>query len=408
MEQTNQTNQYLMIDSDQINQFNTNIARYEMSDIKTKMVSGNETYWLDASARAGLKPYNVIEGVLTIPIQGSLMGDLDINFYGMVTGYGYVKQAYDRAMQDDTVKEVVLDITSGGGHAYSVLELSEYIRKNKTKPLYAVCNSLSCSAAYALAVSADSISAKSSSQIGSIGVAKIHEDYSKNYKNEGIEVTILRKGDKKMQGSYYEPLDEEYKKELDLQLTSMYDSFVALVAESRNLSKEEIYALESRVFTGEEALKLGLIDSISNFNAPQEKQYNGNVKGKNIMEQPEPQVNMQAEIDKASKAAVLAEQTRIAGIMSSDIAKKCMQSAMTLATKTQLSADDIATILSSVEGEILASVPANLSNKLDAAMGQTPNAAAYTQDEPAATDASQEVISMLRASNHPGFRNNKE
>lgn len=336
-------NEILMIDPSHIGDYEKTLVRISQMQMPEGIVGAD--YWNDGAASMGLKPYKVEFGVMTIPVHGTLLGDFNITFYGMATGYDYIRAAFDRAQADSEVDEIVMEIKSSGGQVYGVMELVSYIRDNKKKPVTAMCLGQACSAAYAIACAADTIVALPSSTVGSIGALVVHQEYSEAMKAEGITTTIIRQGDRKAEGSPFEPLTAEAKKALDKQVKTVYDDFVLMVSRARNISVAVLDGLESSVVTGTEGLRIGLIDGL---NSLRSETLDTRI---NMNHDTQAAALTAADLDKAKSEGMMAEQARLSALMSSDVCKKFPETALALACQTQLSAADIGSLLMKFEAE---------------------------------------------------------
>jgi protease-4 len=109
----------------------------------------------------------------------------------------------------------------------------------------------------------DSIVAMQGSSVGSIGVILQIPNVAELFDNIGVKVTTLTSGEYKDAGSPYRDLTEEEQQRLQGQIDEVYDQFIDIVAEGRELPRSEVASLATGwVWTGAEAQELGLIDEI--------------------------------------------------------------------------------------------------------------------------------------------------
>jgi protease-4 len=101
-------------------------------------------------------------------------------------------------------------------------------------------------------------------------------------KKVGVDVYSLKAGALKDIGDPFKPLSPEGKKVLQGLLDNIHEQFIRDVAQYRKLPLEKVRALaDGRVFTGEEAKKLGLVDALGNFNDAVERAGRlGGIKGR--------------------------------------------------------------------------------------------------------------------------------
>ncbi|MGP8072529.1 MAG: signal peptide peptidase SppA [Thermoplasmata archaeon] len=162
-------------------------------------------------------------------------------------------------------KGILLDISSGGGESIASTDFYLGVKRlDQEKPVYAAVGSMAASGAYMAALGARRIFAYPESAVGSIGVIIPHIAVRELLQRIGISVELLHVGEHKDAYQGYRPLtDVERTKMLGLAQEG-YDEFVGLVARERKRPVEEIRALATgEVWTGRQALQLGLIDALS-------------------------------------------------------------------------------------------------------------------------------------------------
>ncbi|MBR6015159.1 MAG: S49 family peptidase, partial [Firmicutes bacterium] len=123
------------------------------------------------------------------------------------------------------------------------------------------------SGGYYVACAADKIIANRNCITGSIGV-KIGTffDLTKLMETYGIDAYDLASGDHKNMGSYFEAMSDEEKAIYQSIVDEMYGRFVDVVADSRNMSEEDVRKLaDGRIYTAAQTMDLGLIDEIAGY-----------------------------------------------------------------------------------------------------------------------------------------------
>lgn len=170
-----------------------------------------------------------------------------------------------KARLDPMVKAVTLRVNSGGGSAFA----SEIIRqeilelKKSQKPLVVSMGSTAASGGYWIAADADEIWASPASVTGSIGIFAAIPTFESSLAalgvhSDGIGTTQLASG-----LDLTRPLAPPLKEAIQMTLDNGYRQFLSLVATGRNLSMDKVQSVaEGRVFTGNEAQRLGLVDKI--------------------------------------------------------------------------------------------------------------------------------------------------
>jgi signal peptide peptidase SppA len=208
------------------------------------------------------KPFVFNDGVAVIPIHGTLINRFNSS-WGFVTGYNYVRRMLNLALDDDDVDFIVFDVDSPGGEASGCFELArEIMASRRVKPSLAMIDSLAASGGVALGCCATTVYAIPSARVGSIGVYRMHVSYEGALKKDGIKVTFATAGEHKIDGNPYKDLPQAVLDEWTESAGKTWDDFIALVAEARDLSEDDVRATQARVYRADEALDLGLINAV--------------------------------------------------------------------------------------------------------------------------------------------------
>jgi protease-4 len=119
------------------------------------------------------------------------------------------------------------------------------------------------SAGYMAALPAARVFAREATVTGSIGVVMQSVDASELAARLGVRVEALPSGAFKDQPNPFRPLTEDGRAELMRVVRDLHEQFVAMVAAGRNMPPDRVRALaDGRIFTGREAVALGLVDQI--------------------------------------------------------------------------------------------------------------------------------------------------
>ena len=216
------------------------------------------------------EPFRAERGVAILTTVGSMVnrgawvGD---DGSGLVSYEGF-KFQLDRAVKNDKIKSIILDIETPGGQAIGAFEAARAVRNAaKIKPVYAVVNGMAASAGYAMASGATRIITTESGLSGSIGVVALHLDHSEQLADEGIKPTFIHAGAHKVDGNPLEPLTDEVKEEWQAEIQETYELFLDTVAAGRGsrLSKEQARDTQARTFMGQAAVDAGLADAVGTF-----------------------------------------------------------------------------------------------------------------------------------------------
>jgi protease IV len=168
--------------------------------------------------------------------------------------------------RNDRVKAVLLRIDSPGGVVAPSQEIHEEVKKLAAKKKVVVSmGSLAASGGYYIAVPATVIYANPGTITGSIGVIIKLSNFQELMDRIGMKVTTIKTGRFKDVGSVSRPVTEEDKALLQGVIDSSYGQFVKAVAQGRKLPEEQVRQLaDGRIFTGEQALALKLVDRLGN------------------------------------------------------------------------------------------------------------------------------------------------
>ncbi|MFN3529213.1 MAG: signal peptide peptidase SppA [Bacteroidia bacterium] len=177
--------------------------------------------------------------------------------------------AIRKARLDDNVKAIVLRVNSPGGSALaSDIIWRETVLAKAEKPLVVSMGNLAASGGYYIAAAADSIFASANTLTGSIGVFGLIPSFDRFMKNK-IGITF----DRVTTGPYADilnglrPMTAEEEQIIQSMINRIYHDFLKVVADGRNLSTDSVNSLaQGRVYTGEQALALGLVDAMGDLN----------------------------------------------------------------------------------------------------------------------------------------------
>jgi protease-4 len=176
-----------------------------------------------------------------------------------------ISKTLRKARLDDNIKAVVFRVNSGGGSALA----SEVIRReveltSKIKPVIVSMGNLAASGGYWISCSADKIFADPTTLTGSIGVFGIIPNLKDFYKNKlGITYDNVKTNENSDYITANRPLTTYQRKIIQKGVDKIYNEFLNLVAEGRNMTTEQVNKIgQGRVWCGVDALRIGLIDEL--------------------------------------------------------------------------------------------------------------------------------------------------
>lgn len=218
-------------------------------------------------------------GVAVFPVYGAIVNrayEVERVSSGGLTSAERLGAALRRADADPAVSAIVLDIDSPGGSVGGMPELFETVA-SLGKPVVAQANTLAASAAYWLATAADEIVVTPSGEVGSIGVYTLHEDWSRALEAEGVTVTPIYAGARKVEGNSFAPLSDEARANIQSYVDDFHGMFVADVARGRGVSKSRVRSDfgQGRTMLAAEAKAAGLVDRIATLDETLSRLTNG-------------------------------------------------------------------------------------------------------------------------------------
>ncbi len=209
-----------------------------------------------------------VEGsIAVIPLHGMITqrGSVWDDLFGGTSTMRF-EAAFSRAMNNPQIGGIVLDVDSPGGTTPGVKLASDRVYAARgQKPVVAVANSMADSAAYWIASAAEYfVAVPGAWSIGSIGVYRMHEDYSEAMAKDGVKVTLIGVPEYKTEGNPYEPLTAEGAAFSMQQVEATYAEFVKDVARNRGVSSGDVKAHfgKGRDFHADQAKEMNMIDRI--------------------------------------------------------------------------------------------------------------------------------------------------
>lgn len=180
-----------------------------------------------------------------------------------------ISKAIREARLDDDVKAIVLRVNSGGGSALaSDVMWRETTLAKKAKPFIVSMGDVAASGGYYIACAADKIVASEKTITGSIGVFGVIPNMEGFFNNKmGITFDGAKTNEHADMMGVFKPLTGEEKDIIQIGVEKIYDDFITKVADGRGMTKDEIDSIgQGRVWVGNDALEIGLVDEIGGLN----------------------------------------------------------------------------------------------------------------------------------------------
>jgi protease-4 len=185
---------------------------------------------------------------------------------GIITGSEAIIDQLKTFARDDSVKAIVLRLNTPGGGVGPSQEIYEEVRKIRGKKvILASMGALAASGGYYIACATDKIFANPGTITGSIGVIMQFVNVKNFIEKIGVKGFVVKSGNFKDTGSPIREMNPEERKLLQGVIDNVHSQFVNAVVEGRNLERDKVVAIaDGRIFSGEQAKELGLIDMLGN------------------------------------------------------------------------------------------------------------------------------------------------
>lgn len=240
----------LKLDADQ------KINQLSIADMATVKEEGND-------GDDEIAVYYAYGDIVDSPAAGSLFS----NSHAIV-GNDVCKDLEELA-NDDYVKAVVIRINSGGGSAYASEQMWHQIDLlKKKKPVVISMGGMAASGGYYMSCNADYIFAEPTTLTGSIGIFGVIPNFSDLATNKlGLKFDEVKTNRNALFGSQARMMNEEELTFLQGAITRGYHLFRQRVADGRKMTVEQVEQIaQGHVFTGEDALKIKLVDELGGLN----------------------------------------------------------------------------------------------------------------------------------------------
>ena len=200
---------------------------------------------------------------------GDKIGVVDLD--GVIADPGETVEQLGRFADDDSVKAIIIHVNSPGGGVAASEEIYrevKRIRDEKKKYIASSIETVGASGAYYVSSATNKIYADNGSVVGSIGVIAEWVNYGDLMRWAKLKPEVLKVGEFKDTGDptrELTPVERQYMQGL---IDNMYGQFVNAVAEGRHANVGDIKSIaDGRVWTGQQALNMHLIDQIGDFRA---------------------------------------------------------------------------------------------------------------------------------------------
>jgi protease-4 len=182
---------------------------------------------------------------------------------------GTVVEDLDKLMNDDKIKAVVLRINSGGGSAYASEQMWNAIEQlKKKKPVIVSMGGMAASGGYYMSCNSNKIFAEPTTLTGSIGIFGLVPNFSNLLTNKlGLHFDVVKTTESSDFGTMSRRFNKAEAAAMQNYIENGYALFLKRVADGRGMTVENLDKIaQGRVWTGEQALEIGLVDSLGTLN----------------------------------------------------------------------------------------------------------------------------------------------
>ncbi len=189
-----------------------------------------------------------------------------VDVKGVITQSSGIIDELQQYVDDKEIKAIILRIDSPGGGVGPAQEIYREVMKIKPKKkVVTSMGSVAASGGYYIASASDLIVANPGTITGSIGVIMQFSNFEELLKKIGIKGVVLKSGEHKDIGSPFREMTPEEKKIMQEVLDDVHRQFIQAVADGRKLDRAKVAEIaDGRIFTGEQAKNLGLVDQMGN------------------------------------------------------------------------------------------------------------------------------------------------
>jgi len=183
-----------------------------------------------------------------------------------IVGYKVIKDLQALRLDDD-VKAVVMRVNSGGGSAFASEQIwKEVCLLREKKPVIVSMGGMAASGGYYISCAANQIFAEPTTLTGSIGIFGMVPDPSELLTQKlGLSFDVVKTNALSDLGAMGRPFNATESAMLQAHVNQGYELFTGRVADGRKMKQDDVKAIaEGRVWTGEQALSIGLVDKLGN------------------------------------------------------------------------------------------------------------------------------------------------
>jgi protease-4 len=191
-----------------------------------------------------------------------------VELKGVITTSEETVRLLKKYREDRSIRAILFRVDSPGGGVVASQEIYEEVKKTRDfgKPVVVSMGSLAASGGYYVSCGANRIVANRGTLTGSIGVISEFMRFDPLLKKIGIEENTIKSGKLKDAGSPFREMTKADSSYFQKLMDDVHRQFISVVETERNLDHDSVIAFaDGRVFTGEEAVDNGLIDTLGTY-----------------------------------------------------------------------------------------------------------------------------------------------
>jgi protease-4 len=191
-----------------------------------------------------------------------------VELKGIILNSEETVRQFKKYRQDRSIKAILFRVDSPGGGVVASQEIYEEVKKtrDKGKPVIVSMGSLAASGGYYVSCGANKIVSNPGTLTGSIGVISQFMRYDSLLGKIGVGVNTIKSGKFKDAGNPFRKMTDEDRKYFQELMDNVHRQFISAVEHDRKLNHDSVVTFaDGRVFTGEEALQMGLVDTLGTY-----------------------------------------------------------------------------------------------------------------------------------------------
>ena len=191
-----------------------------------------------------------------------------VELKGEILSSEEIVRQFKKYREDHSVKGILFRVDSPGGGVVASQEIYHEVKKTRDagKPVVVSMGALAASGGYYVSCGANKIVANAGTLTGSIGVISQFMEVDTLLRKIGVGFTTIKSGKFKDVGNPYRGMTADDQKYFQQLMDDVHRQFIAVVEKERRLDHDTVLAYaDGRVFTGEQAVTIGLVDTVGTY-----------------------------------------------------------------------------------------------------------------------------------------------